>query len=287
MTLRTLRRIAAAAGLAVALAGALSPRVRLDRGDAAAVVNDVAIPRAALERAAARLGVSPDDAAARDAVLARLVDEELLVQRAGEIGLVDSDREIRKALVRAAIDRTVDAAPRTATEAALRTFHAANADFFRAPRRLHLRALAFPLRGEPDTAARRAADAHRALAGGAPFDEVARKAVQEGAAVPVASVADEPLPEPALRRALGPTLAEAALALDAPGAVSAPVRAGDALHVVLLVDAQPAHGAPFEDVRDAVEAEWRRRAADEALAALLARLRRETAIVRAHDAPPL
>jgi parvulin-like peptidyl-prolyl isomerase len=146
--------------------------------------------------------------------------------------------------------------------------------------------LAFPLRGEPDTATRRADDARRALADGAPFDAVAARAADAGAA-PLASVPDELLPEPVLRRALGPALAEAAIALDAPGAVSAPVRAGDALHVVLLVEAVPAQDAPFEDVRDAVEAEWRRRAGDESLGALLARLRRETPIVRAADAPPL
>jgi hypothetical protein len=193
---------------------------------------------------------------------------------------------VRKALVRAAIDRAVDAAaPRAPTEAELRAFHAENAGFFREPRRLRVRDLAFPLRGDPDTVRRRADEARAALTGGAAFDAVQAEAGDAGAAA-LASVPDGLLPEPVLRRALGPTLADAALAL-APGAVSSPVEAGDAMHVLLLVEEVPARAAPFEAVRGAVEAEWRRRAGEAAVDALVARLRREIEIVRAPDAPPL
>jgi parvulin-like peptidyl-prolyl isomerase len=272
---------AAAVGLVLALSGALASRVDSPPdGDAAAIVNDVAVPRASLERARVRLA-GDGGAESRDAVLARLVDEELLVQRALEIGLVDADAAVRKALVRAAIDAALrEAADRAPSEDALRALHAASSALFARPRRVRVRAISFRDAPVSDTSERRAAEAVTAIAGGLAFGDAAERFGDR----PGLPLPDDPLPEAALRRALGPTLADAALALP-PGGVSTPVRAGGGVHLLTLVEEQPARPVPFDEVRERVAAEWRRREGEAALASLLSRLRAQARIVRAADAP--
>ncbi len=269
----------AGCGLALALAGAVTVRGSdaAVGGDVVARVNGVPIPRSAVERARERVGPGASD----DVLAAQLVDEELLMQRAVEIGLVDVDRDVRKALVRAAIDDALHGvADRGPTEDALRVFHAEHAFLFAVPRRLRVRAISLDARDGSDTAVRRAEEAAAAVAAGLSFAEAdARYGDRPGLPVP-----DVFLPEPVLRRVLGPTLAGAVRALP-PGAVSAPVRSGDAVYLLQLVEEEPARPASFEAARAAVEAEWRRRQGQDALDALLTRLRAQARIVRAADAP--
>jgi hypothetical protein len=276
-----LQGVAAACGLALALAGAVTVRGSDGAvgGDAVARVNGVPIPRSAVDRVRGQVGAG---AGAAEAVLAAgLVDEELLVQRAVEIGLVDADRDVRKALVRAAIDETLrGVADRGPTEAALRAFHAEHAALFATPRRLCVRSISFGTREGADAAVRRAEAAAAAVAAGLSFAEAdTRYGDRPGLPVP-----DDVLPEPVLRRVLGPTLTDAVRMLP-PGTVSAPVRSGDAVHLLQVVKEEPARPASFEAARAAVEAEWRRRRGQDALDALLTRLRAQARIVHAADAP--
>lgn len=66
--------------------------------DVVAVVNEIAIGRDIYERALARLA-DPESAQAGSAILQRLVDDELLVQRGVELGMTESDSEVRGAIV--------------------------------------------------------------------------------------------------------------------------------------------------------------------------------------------
>jgi len=282
---------AAAGGLALALAGAVAPApgspfvAPVPARDVVARVNGVPLSRAALERLVAREGSGPASAPPPpELALQRLVEEELLVQRAFEVGLVESDRAVRKALVRAALDAAADAA-RSAPpdEAVLRAFHAANAGLFVRPRRARVRAIRFA-RGAngagADTALRRAEEAARAIRSGLAFEEAARRFGD----APGLPLPDALLPEAALRRQLGPTLAEAALTLP-PGGVSPPLSvAGDAV-LLQLAELEPAAPAPFEAVRGEVAAAYARRADEEAAAALLARLRARARIELADEEP--
>lgn len=289
--------IAAATGLAVALAGAIAPAppspfaVAVAEGEIVARVNGAPIARDALAHAVARAGADPRRAlpAPPGAGLAldRLVEEELLVQRAFEMGFVESDRAVRKALARAAIDDALaEAEAREPSEAALRAFHAENEALFGTPRRARVRSIRFADAGgasaaaASDTAERRAETAAAAIREGIPFEEAARRFGDE----PGLPVPDALLPEAALRRHLGPVLADAALALP-PGGVSEPLRAADGLVLLQLAESRPAAAAPFEAVREAVRAAYARRADEETVDALLVRLRDRARIELAPDAP--
>lgn len=276
---RRTRIVFALSGLAMALATVLPPQRSIGR-DVVATVNGVAIPAVRLNVALSRSGASSD---ARREAIQRLVDEELLVQRAVEVGLVDSDRGIRKALARAMIDRAVrEGAARHPTEAELRTFHATHAPLFRVPRRVRVRAISFLTGGERPDALLRAAEAAEAIASGVPFEN-ARVRFGDAPGLPIP---DAPLPEPVLRREIGPVLADAALALTA-GSVSEPLRVGSDVHLLKLTEDEPARPLDFDAARPQVEAEWNRQRGDDTLAALLAQLRSAARIVRAPATPAL
>ncbi len=263
-------------GLALALSGALPPRRPL-AADAVARVGDVAIPEAALGPPGR---AEPADAETRRQRIESAIDEELLVQRAIELGLAESDPGIRKALARAAIDRVVREAMRTSpTERDLRAFHETHASLFRIPRRIRVRAISFHDPGSGGSSWIRAQEAATQLAAGLDFEE-ARRRFGDSPELPIANAL---LPEAALRRALGPALAEVALALT-PGAVSAPLRAGNLTVILRVAEERTEAQTDFTTVRAQVESEWRRAAGDEALARLLATLRSSATIRRAAEA---
>jgi parvulin-like peptidyl-prolyl isomerase len=270
---RRLRIVLALAGLALAVSGGVLPRPRADGASVVAVVNDVAIPYAALERTMRRapVGASPGSGERIEA----LIDEELLIQRAREIGLVESDRSVRKALVNAVLERVKDeAAAQPMSEDELRAFHAENGALFSTSRRVRVRAIRFATTTGVATALTRARDAATAIAGGMTFEDAAgRFGDHPGLPVP-----DALLPDAVLRRELGPTLHEAVLALGA-GEISAPTVVGDAVHLLHVAELVPGAAPPFEIVRARVAHELRRRRGEEALARLVAALRARAVIV--------
>jgi hypothetical protein len=268
----------AALGLALAAFGTFAPSQRgaaLGR-DEVARVNGVAIPRAELERALARVegdtrgGLSGDE---RRRVLDRLIDEELLVQRGVALGLVESDGAVRKVLAQAVIASVIaDAATEAPDDAQLAAFYEQNRGYFATPGRVRV-ARVFVRDG--DGSAERLASALAALDAGA---EPAAVAAEFGDAMLV-PLPDAPLPEAKLRELLGPAEAEVALAL-APGPRSEALATAGGR--AILVSLERASGASPElaAVREQVEAEWSRREGERALASYLAMLRREAEIER-------
>ena len=109
--------------------------------DAVASVNETLISRANFDRAAARVTRSPADASAEDKVrlLQRLVDDELLVQRGVELGMTESDTEVRAAIVNSLIASiTAEADSASPTDAELEQYLADNAERFSYTSRIHV-----------------------------------------------------------------------------------------------------------------------------------------------------
>ena len=273
--------LGAAAGLAAAAAGLLRPAhpgPALPDG-AVATVNGTPVRAAEYERAVGALAAdrrTPLGDVERRFVLDRLVDEELLVQRALELGLVRSDARVRSDLVAALVDSvTADASQREPDAAELRAFYDANRDWFAQPGRLRVRQLAVAGAPSRDDAAAlvRAQDAARRLRAGEPFADVARAL---GDPI-VAPVPDDLLPPAKLTQYLGASAAAAASAL-APGAVSEPLRAAGGWSVLVLAEREPESTPPFEAVAEQVRAELRRRSGDLELRRYIEELRRRAEI---------
>ncbi|MEZ4217102.1 MAG: peptidylprolyl isomerase [Myxococcota bacterium] len=282
--------LGATAGLALAAASIVGERP--DAGDlppgAVARVGDAVIRTEEYQRLVAGLESDrrePVDGALRRHVLDRMIDEELLVQRAVELGLVDVDRRVRADLTTSMIQSIVDdAEEHDATARELERFYEANREFFASAGRLHVRQVFFR-RGaatgpggasaddgaSPDARAARAAER---LAAGEPFERVR----DELGDAEISPLPDVLLPPLKLREYVGPTALRAAMEL-APGGVSAPVRSGTGVHVLVLVEREDAHVPPFDEIEEQVRAEWRRRRGDDALRAYLDGLREDVDVI--------
>jgi hypothetical protein len=281
--------IGAACGLALAaaslLGGAPSDGDPLPEGSVARV-NQVLIPSDDFERLVA--GLESDtraraDQATRRHVLDRMIDEELLVQRALDLGLARVDRRVRADLTNAMIASVVagveDQEP---GEPELRRFHRENLDFFTVPGRLRVRQIFFRARNaEEERASRaRAVEARRLLAEGGDFEALRSRLGDPE----ISPLPDALLPPGKLREYLGPTALRAALSLEV-GAWSQPVRSGTGVHLLQLVDREAPRAPGFEESRKNLRAEWKRRAGDRALRAYLDELRKHAVVVTASSLP--
>ncbi len=273
----------AVAGFVAAAAGVVVRRHARPPSGAVAVVGTVTISRAELDRALAGVeDVRRDgarDPALRHHVLERLVDEALLLDRGLAQGVPVREPRVRAELTASVIDTVLagDDPPRSEPDdAALRAFYAEHATEFSAGGRVHAARLLF---GGAD-AETRARAAMARINGGESADVVRASADADPAPPP-----DGPLPEGVLGRYVGPELARALG--DAPvGRAVGPVRLGERSFEVGVVRARVgAVPRPFEQVRDVVAAELRRRDDDDRLRRWLDARRREVTILRAADAP--
>jgi parvulin-like peptidyl-prolyl isomerase len=276
--------VGAVAGVLLAAAGALVPTAADLSGDVVARVNGKAITAQDVDFALGRLSgdgpatVIPEK---RVTALQWLIDQELLIQRGVEIGLLDSDLTVRKAIAGAMIDTVVAAVlAQEPSEEELRAFYTSHAAVFAVPARAHVQHISCTGNGDPNRARGQAEQASAALAHGMSFPE-ARERYGDEDYVPLP---DTLLPLGALRRLLGPTLTDAALTMQA-GDVSPPLRSPAGYHILRLVELQPEQIRPYEAVRQEVQAEYFRRGRDEALQHYLDDLRRKATIVRAPQAP--
>ena len=278
----------AAVGVAAAAGGLMSgpgAGARLPKG-AVARVNGTLIRGEEYERlvaAATQDRREPLDAAERRHVLDRLIEEELLVQRGLELGLAASDRKVRSDLTASMISSVTEEQDQAQpSEAQLRAFLQDNLDFFAGPGRLRVRQVFVRVPTGDDEAAglERAREAERRLRAGDVFAAV--QAALGDAELP--ALPDALLPAAKLRDYLGPTALRSALDLDA-GAISEPVRSSSGYHVLQVAERQPDQAPPFEEIREQVLVEYRRRAGENALRRYLDDLRRRADVAVAQDLP--
>jgi parvulin-like peptidyl-prolyl isomerase len=219
----------------------------------------------------------------RRRVLDRMIDEELLVQRGVELGLVESDRRVRaditQAMIQSIVVETEDEEP---SEAELRRFYEEEAGFFTQPGRVRAVQVFFRVRSAEDEPAlmEKARLAQQRLVAGEALERVRA----ELGDAEVSPLPDALLPPAKLREYVGPTALRAVMEL-APGGVSAPVRSGMGVHVFRLVEREDSRVLPFEEVAAHVQAEWVRRAGDRALRRYLDDLRDEANVVTAEALP--
>ena len=225
----------------------------------------------------------PASAELRRRVLDRMIDEELLVQRGVELGLIESDRRIRaditQAMIQSIVVETEDQKPEPDE---LRKFYEEEAGFFTQPGRVRAAQVFFRVRAPGDEAAvmEKATQAQQRLQAGEPLAQVRASLGDEE----VSPIPDTLLPPAKLREYIGPTALRAVMDL-APGAISAPVRSGMGVHVFQLVEREEPRVPPFEEVADQVQAEWVRRAGDRALRGYLDELRSSGQVVTIEALP--
>jgi parvulin-like peptidyl-prolyl isomerase len=249
--------------------------------DAVATVNDEVISKEdyltylSLLAKDKRNPLSEDD---RRHVLNRMIEEKLIIERGLDIGLAQSDPNIRKLITSAMIQTiTADASTRQADEQTLRDFYQQNQAYFSLPSRLHLQRMIFRSDDQAHALAQ-AKKAYQQLAAGEDFQSVK----QQLASPEVLTIPNSPLPPNKLRQYIGPQLTEAALLMQS-GTISQPIEDNSGYTLLYVIANERAQPQPFEDVENLVANEYRRRAGDQILRDYMQRMR-EQADIRVDEA---
>ena len=248
-------------GLLGVLVSALTPSwTQPANAEVVAVVNGTVLSREkylAYLQALASDKKDPITAEDSEYVLQRMIEEELLVQRGVEVGLLESDKRTRAALVNGMVSMTTTAAEAKApTENELAEFFQENIDYFTPTGRIRARQLV--VKGED--AGGRALAAYQRLVAGESFQAVEQ---EFGTAVAL-SVPDSLLPPAKLREYLGPAATQM-LMVQSVGFVSEPQPMDTGFRILQLVDKEVGQAPAQEAIREQLEAEFVRRAGDNAL----------------------
>jgi hypothetical protein len=277
---RILLGLGAAAGLGLALTAVVDPgREATIPADAIATLNGSPIRSADFERALGALAADRRDPIGqneRRLVLDRLIEEELLLQRARTLGLDQHDRGVRERLVAAMMETAVaDGAPGEPSEEEVAAFYERNAPLFAPAESVWVREIRVGVsdRRPEETARGLATAAVTRLRRGETYSSVVRS-LADPAIVPLP---EGLLPVTKLREYLGPSVTEAALRLGL-GEVSDPLLAGSAFHVLQIVERKSGAAPPLGAIEKEVRAEMRRQADDRALRSYLDELRRRATV---------
>jgi hypothetical protein len=270
---------AAVLGLGAAMWSALGVNDALTRyADAVALVDGVPIPRTVYDSAIEGLASAKrnplTDAEKREA-LERIIDEELLLRRALELGLAESDPTTRKALVNAMLQFSIaDATKRDPTEEELRAFYADRPKLIAPQPLLTVRATSFP-----NTELDRIVRVQTEMASGKAFDAAVATAGGELILLPKGPVVPAKIAEYA-----GASIRDIALTLEK-GQTAGPIEVGRRVVYVHLIDRTDEPPPPLDQVRDVVAEEWRKRTSEEAFETYVRSLRAKARITFAADAP--
>jgi len=208
-----------------------------------------------------------------------MIDEELLVQRALELGLAAIDRRVRGELTSGLIDSIVGEADadRPSDGEVARHFED-NVDFFSRTGRVHAQTVFFSMRRDEQhqdiAAADRAGIALRRLRSG---DE--SSGVESELGDPQVSPLPKTLLPPAkIRDYVGPVILRALDTLTQ-GEWSDPIESGGGFYLARVIEREPRVVPTFEDVEKLVRQDLRRRRGDEALRQYLDELRDQKSVV--------
>ncbi|HME72116.1 MAG TPA: peptidylprolyl isomerase [Myxococcota bacterium] len=208
------------------------------------------------------------DAATRQRLLDRMIDEELLLQRGIELGLPRYERSARRAIVAAVVSAvTAEAEAAEPSQDELRGFYHDAAERFMRPGRVEIEVAVVRDGSRPD-ALQQASELARRARGGEDFATLVTALGDTTPLLPPRG----PIALDEVRERLGPSAALAVERLRA-GEVSDPVRGSSGYFVIALRARTPAEAIPFEQARDSVRAEYLRSVGERALARYLAQLR--------------
>lgn len=266
-------------GLGAAMWSALGVSDALTKyTDAVAVVDSIPIPRAVYDSAIEGLASAkrnPLTEAEKREALDRIIDEELLLRRALELGLAESDPASRKTLVNAMLQFTIaDAAKLEPTEEQLRAFYADRPRLIAPQPLLTVRATSFP-----NTELDRIARVQTSLKAGKAFETAVAAAGGTLILLPKGPIVPAKIAEYA-----GASIRDIALTLEN-GQTAGPIEVGRRAVYVHLVNRTDAPPPPLEQVREVVVEEWRKRTSEDAFESYVKGLRARARITFAPDAP--
>jgi hypothetical protein len=224
------------------------------------LVNQKPITKATLTVARQRSSALTNDIQQQDPLLIqRLIDDELILQRAESLGVLEADPGIRKLLARSTINKiNTESQSLVISESQLRDFYDNHQAVFQTPARFAVQAARF-------LTAEEAMTARRQILAGSRLSETVSSA--DGAVL--MKMPRSLLPTHMLRRYLGTGLTDAILQLDQER-LSPPIAQDGGLYLLHLLKQQPSQVIPFQQAQSDIITEFRSRHRQRALSEALA-----------------
>ena len=238
----------------------------------AVMVNGSPISKVALNQMVEKDRASPSPLGSEEAILHAMVDEELLIARALELGLLRRTPQVRQHLL-SAMGEYIDASTRLSPpqDAELRAYF--NQHITRFSGFISYRVRCVFIRGNTEAAKENISKAQEDLAAGRSFEEIEKLY----GSTPSMRLPHSALPPAALRMYLGPTAAKIAEDLD-PGTWSAPIRVAGGTRIVKLVEIIEPPAPVFEENREKIVDLYSLSRRHEAMKEYLSDLRRQATI---------
>ena len=196
----------------------------------------------------------------KEYVLERMIEEELLIKRAIDLGMLENNPMARGTIVQQMIKNIVTEGSRIEPqENELIEFFQENIGFFTKANRLRVRQIFFSQDDFGDEAFVKANDAFLRLNKGENFEEVALSGSKSALKIP-----DTLMNLSKVREYIGPSLMREAQLLK-PGYSSAPNKVSGGYKIIYLVDREDATQPEYSNIRNAVLSEFLKRRDDQSL----------------------
>ena len=196
----------------------------------------------------------------KEYVLERMIEEELLIKRAIDLGMLENNPMARGTIVQQMIKNIVTEGSRTEPqENELIEFFKENIGFFTKANRLRVRQIYFSKDDFGDEVVEKAKDAFIRLNKGENFEEVALSGSKSALKIP-----DTLINLSKVREYIGPSLMREAQLLK-PGYSSAPNKVSGGYKIIYLVDREDATQPEYSNIRSTVLSEFLKRRDDQSL----------------------
>ena len=205
----------------------------------------------------------------KEYVLERMIEEELLIKRAIDLGMLENNPMARGTIVQQMIKNIIAEGSRIEPEEKeLIEFFEENIGFFTKANRLRVRQIYFSKVDFGDKVLEEARNAFTRLLEGETFDQVALSGSNSALRVP-----DTLMNLSKVREYIGPSLMREAQLLK-PGQFSEPMKVSGGYKIIYLVDREDAPKPEYSNIRSSVLSEFSKRRDDQSLRAYLDNLKK-------------
>ena len=205
----------------------------------------------------------------KEYVLERMIEEELLIKRAIDLGMLENNPMARGTIVQQMIKNIISEGSRIEPEEKeLIEFFEENIGFFTKANRLRVRQIYFSQDDFGDRVLREAKNAFTRLLKGETFDQVVLSGSNSALKVP-----DTLMNLSKVREYIGPSLMREAQLLK-PGQFSEPKKVSGGYKIIYLVDREDAAQPKYSNIRSSVLSEFSKRRDDQSLRTYLDNLKK-------------
>tara|TARA_B100001123_G_scaffold328211_1_gene369283 strand:+ start:299 stop:1153 length:855 start_codon:yes stop_codon:yes gene_type:complete len=200
-------------------------------------------------------------------VLERMIEEELLIQRAKDLGMFSANNMIRGTIVQQMINMIIsENSLDIVSNSELQLFYEENKGFFTNADRLRLKQIYFS--EEKGSALERAEDFYLGLIQGKDPDHMNLEGDKSALEIP-----DTLMTLAKVREYIGPSLMQVAKVLQ-PGEFTSPKKVKGGYKIIILLDRRDALPPKFEFIKERVKSEYQKRKDDQALRDYLNKLKK-------------